>query len=178
MDSCSPVPTPMATSYQLTKHSGTKIDNSYQYRRFVGALQYMTLTRPDIAFPVNKLSQFLAVPTIEHWQSCKRLLRYLKGTIYYGLQPYHSGNLQITCFSDSDWACDRDDRRSVASYVVYLGSNLVSWSSKKQHVVSRSSTESEYSALALGTTEVLWIQALFTKLKFKMKATPVMWYDN
>lgn len=61
---------------------------------------------------------------------------------------------------------------------MYLGSNLVSWSSKKQHVVSRFSTESEYSALALGTTEVLWIQALFTELKFKMEATLVMWCDN
>ena len=178
MDSCSPVPTPMATSHQLTKHSGTEIDNSYQYRSVVGALQYVTLTRPDIVFTVNKLSQFLTAPTTEHWQACKRLLRYLKGTIHFGLQLYHSGNLQITCFSDSDWACDRDDRRSVASYAVYLGSNLVSWSSKKQHVVSRSSTESEYRALALGTTEVLWIQALLTELKFKTETTPVMWCDN
>ncbi|KAH9723790.1 reverse transcriptase Ty1/copia-type domain-containing protein [Citrus sinensis] len=85
MDSCSPVPTLMATSHQLTKHSGPEIDNSYQYRSVVGALQYVTLTRPDIAFTVNKLSQFLAAPTIEHWQACKRLLRYLKGTIHFGL---------------------------------------------------------------------------------------------
>lgn len=78
MDSCSPVPTPMATSHQLTKHSGTEIDNSYQYKSVVGALQYVTLTRPYIAFTVNKLSQFLTAPTTEHWQACKRLLRYLK----------------------------------------------------------------------------------------------------
>ena len=72
--------------------------------------------------------------------------------------------MQINCFSDSDWACDRDDRKSVAGFAVYLGSNLVSWSSKKQSTVSRSSTEAEYRALAHATSEVIWIQSLLAEL--------------
>ena len=142
MVTCSPVPTPMVTSHSLVKNSGAIIPNASQYRSVVGALQYVTLTRPKLAFSVNKLSQFLSAPIEEHWQACKRILRYLKGTIHYGLQLHsnRSQHMQINCFSDSDWACDRDDRKSVAGYTVFLGPNLVSWSSKKQHVVSRSST--------------------------------------
>ena len=137
----SPVPTPMSTGHQLTKDSGSEISNNSQYRSIIGALQYVTLTRPKIAFTVNKLSQFLSNPRTAHWEACKRLLRYLKGTIHFGLQFYNCGAKQINCFTDSDWACDRDDRKSVARFGVYLGANLVSWSSKKQSIVSRSSTK-------------------------------------
>ncbi|KAH9744437.1 retrovirus-related pol polyprotein from transposon RE2 [Citrus sinensis] len=180
MVTCSPVPTPMVTSHSLVKNSGAIIPNASQYRSIVGALQYVTLTRPELAFSVNKLSQFLSAPTEEHWQACKRILRYLKGTIHYGVQLHSTGSqhMQINCFSDSDWACDRDDRKSVAGYAVFLGPNLVSWSSKKQHVVSRSSIESEYKALALATTEVTWVKGLLTELKIKIDHTPIMWCDN
>ena len=81
-------------------------------------------------------------------------------------------------FSDSDWACDKDDRKSVAGYTVYIGSNLVSWCSKKQPVVSRSSTEAEYRALAQATSEVIWIQTLLDELNIKLAAAPIMWCDN
>ena len=84
----------------------------------------------------------------------------------------------MNCFSDSDWACDKDDRKSVAGYAVYIGSNLVSWCSKKQPVVSRSSTEAEYRALAQATSEAVWIQALLDELKIKLAAAPIMWCDN
>lgn len=103
-------------------------------------LQYVTLTRPEIAFSVNKLSQFMNCPKTTHWEAYKRLLRYRKGTIDFGLHFYCCGSMQVNYFSDSDWACDRDDRRLVAGYTVYLGPNLTTWSSKKQLVVSRSST--------------------------------------
>ncbi|KAH9651467.1 hypothetical protein KPL70_026754 [Citrus sinensis] len=116
----SPVPTPMSTGHQLTKDSGSEISNNSQYRSIIGALQYVTLTRPKIAFTVNKLSQFLSNPRTAHWEACKRLLRYLKGTIHFGLQFYNCGAKQINCFTDSDWACDRDDRKSVARFGVYL----------------------------------------------------------
>ena len=175
MVTCSPMPTPMITSHSLVKNSGAIISNASQYRSVVGALQYVTLIRPELAFSVNKLSQFLSVPTEEHWQACKRILRYLKGTIHYGLQIYSTGSrhMQINCFSDSDWACDRDDRKSVARYAMFLGPNLVLWSSKKQHVVSKSSTESEYRALALATTEVMWIKGLLAELKIKLIIHPL-----
>lgn len=178
MASCSPVPTPMSTGHHLTKSSGSPISNASQYRSIIGALQYVTLTRPEIAFSVNKLSQFLSLPMTEHWEACKRLLRYLKGSIHFGLHFYHCGTLQVNCYSDSDWACDKDDRKSVAGYAVYLGSNVVSWCSKKQQVVSRSSTEAEYRALAQATSEVVWIENLLSELKIKLVTEPIMWCDN
>ncbi|KAH9715498.1 hypothetical protein KPL71_021073 [Citrus sinensis] len=130
----SPVSTPMSTSQYLTKDSGDIIQNVSQYRSIVGALQYVTLTRPDIAYSVNKLSQFLSNPHTSHWDACKWLLRYLKGTLHLGLHFHMTGALQLHCFTDSDWASDRDDRKSIAGYAVYLSPNLVSWSSKKQAV--------------------------------------------
>ena len=102
MADCSPVPTPMSTGHQLRKGSGSTITNASQYRSIIGALQYVTLTRPEIAFSVNKHSQYLSSPTSEHWEACKRLLRYLKGSIHFGLHFYHFGTLQMNCFSDSD----------------------------------------------------------------------------
>lgn len=85
-------------------------------------------------------------PRIQHQEACKRLLRHLKGTIHFGVQSYTNGTMQIHCFMNSDWACNQDDRKSVADFAIYLGPNLVSWSSQKQSVVSRSSIETESSS--------------------------------
>lgn len=93
MDKSSPCATPMATSHSLTKNLSTPIDSDSQYRSIIGELQYVTLTRPEIAFSANKLSQFLSNPTDEHWQACKRLLRYLKETLHLGLVFSHTGCL-------------------------------------------------------------------------------------
>lgn len=106
------------------------------------------------------------------------LLRYLKDIIHLRLQFYNKGALQLYYFSNSDWACDRDDRKSVAGFAVYLGPNLVSWSSKKQAVVSKSSTEAEYRSLAHAASEVPWIQSLLGELNIKLSSTPMMWCDN
>lgn len=95
MANCSPCFTSMTLSHHLTKNSGSAIDNASQYKSIVGALQYITLHRPEIAFPVNKLSQFLSNTSEEHWQACKRLLRYLKGTIHFGLEFYQHGTMDL-----------------------------------------------------------------------------------
>ena len=127
---------------------------------------------------MNKLSQFLACPAIFHWQACKRVLRYLQSTANYGLQFYNYGSLNLTAFSDANWGSDLDDRRSVGGYCVYLGNSLISWSSKKQHIVSRSTAESEYRALALAAAEVLWITYLLKELKVSLQQTPILQCDN
>ncbi|KAH9736625.1 retrovirus-related pol polyprotein from transposon RE1 [Citrus sinensis] len=178
LQDCTPCSTPMAAGTSLTKSDSELFDNATLYRSTIGALQYATLTRPKIAFSVNKLGQFLAAPTVNHWQACKRILRYLKGTLHLGLQFYSHGVQNLDCFSDADWASDKDDRRSITGYCVFLGPNLVSWCSKKQAVVSRSSTESEYRALALAASEVLWIKSLLTELGVSLISTPVIWCDN
>ncbi|KAH9764049.1 retrovirus-related pol polyprotein from transposon RE1 [Citrus sinensis] len=170
--------TPMSVADKLYKDKGKLFENPSLYRSVIGSLQYVTLTRPDIAFTVNKLSQFLAAPTVLYWQACKRVLRYLQCTATYGIQFYNSKSFSLTAFSDADWGSDPDDRRSVGGYCIFLGSNLVSWSSKKQNVVSRSSAESEYRALALTTSEVLWISYLLQELRIQLTSTPVLYCDN
>lgn len=116
----------MASGVYLTKDTSLSFPDVTLYRSIVGALQYISLTMPEIAFSVNKLNQFLCAPTDIPWQGCKRVLRYLKGTINLGLQFYSSSSIHLECFSDADWAADRDDRKSIAIYCVYLGPNLVS----------------------------------------------------
>ncbi|XP_062118420.1 uncharacterized mitochondrial protein AtMg00810-like [Humulus lupulus] len=138
----------------LSLYDGELLSDPTSFRSLVGALQYCTMTRPDISFAVNKLCQFLHAPTSVHYQAAKRVLRYLKGTPHLSilLQPDHSHDLH--CFTDADWASCPDDRRSTSAYCVFFDLNLISWSSAKQKVVSRSSTESEYRALANGAFEI------------------------
>ncbi|PHT91035.1 hypothetical protein T459_06148 [Capsicum annuum] len=112
-----------------------------------------------------------------HWQAVKRLLRYIRATTNIGL--FISKNtLQLQCFSDSDWAGCPDDRCSTNGYLVYLGNNLISWSSKKQPIVARSSTESEYKSLANATAEIAWVSSLLRELGFRSAISAIMWCDN
>ena len=114
MNDAKPQPTPMISSLQLSKNRGDNILNIKQYRSVVGALQYATITRPDIAFSVNKVSQFMQNPLDEHWKAVKRILRYLKGTMNFGLSLKTCKSLNITGYTDADWATDPDDRKSVS----------------------------------------------------------------
>ncbi|KAJ1698432.1 hypothetical protein LUZ63_006944 [Rhynchospora breviuscula] len=170
--------TPIATYITLSKEEGEPFDDPHLYRSVVGALQYATLTRPDISYAVNKVSQFMQSPTIIHWTAVKRILRYLCGTPTHGLLIHSSSSLAIHAYSDSDWAGCPDDRRSTSGFCIYLGSNLISWSAKKQPTVSRSSTEAEYRSLALTCTEILWLQYLLQEINVNLPNPPTLWCDN
>jgi histone deacetylase 1/2 len=144
----------------------------------VGGLQYLTLMRPDLSFAVNKVCQYLSQPTTTHYEAVKRILRYIRGTVSTGLRFRRSSSTGLSIFTDADWAGCSDDRRSTGGFAVFLGSNLVSWSSRKQPTVSRSSTEAEYKALADGTAETMWIQSVLKELGVFLSSAPVLWCDN
>ena len=140
---CKPALTPLSSSEKLSLSEGELLnqEDSTRYRSMVGALQYLTLTRPDISFAVNKVCQFLHAPTTVHLTAAKRILRYIKNTFNVGLTFTKSPSTLVSAFSDSDWAGCLDDRRLTGGFAVFLGPNLISWCAKKQATVSRSSTE-------------------------------------
>ncbi|XP_062075110.1 uncharacterized mitochondrial protein AtMg00810-like [Humulus lupulus] len=165
----------MTTGKPLSAYNGIPLENPTVYRIVIGALQYLTHTRPDISYPVNNHSQFLKSPITIHRSAAKRILSYLKRTMN-NLHITPGDNLNLTCYSDADWACCPDDRRLIGGYCVFLGDTLISWSSKKQYVVARSSAESQYRALSHLAAEISWLQELLQEIKVKLNSVPhVVW---
>jgi transposase InsO family protein len=179
MAGAKPYSAPSISGSKLSASTGDPLSDqdTTTYRQVVGALQYCTITRPDIAYSVNQLCQFMHSPTSDHWVAAKRVLRYLKGSVDHGLL-FRKGSLTLEAFCDSDWAGDPDSRRSTTGFGVFLGPCLVSWCAKKQPVVARSSTEAEYRALAVVTTEVYWLRMLLKDLRISLHVPPTIWCDN
>ncbi|RVW38356.1 Retrovirus-related Pol polyprotein from transposon RE2 [Vitis vinifera] len=148
------------------RKTGEPLGDPGRYRRLVGKLNYLTITRPDISFPVSVVSQFLQSPCDSHWDAVIRILRYIKSTPGQGVLYENRGHTQVVGYTDADWAGSPTDRRSTSGYCVFIGGNLISWKSKKQDVVARSSAEAEYRAMALATCELIWLRHLLRELRF------------
>ncbi|XP_021990978.1 uncharacterized mitochondrial protein AtMg00810-like [Helianthus annuus] len=144
MDTCKPATILVDTQSKLGSILDSLFNNPTTYRSIAGAMQYLTFTRPDIAYAVQKKRMHMHSPCLAHWNALKRIIRYLQGTADYGLHLTSSSALSIRAYTDSDWAGYPNTRRSTSGYCVYLGDNLVSWSSKRQSTISRFSVESEY----------------------------------
>lgn len=144
----------------------------------MGKLNYLTVTRPDLAFSVSVMSQFMSSPTIYHWNALKQILCYLKETVGQGIMYANHGHEEIEAFSDADWAGSRSDRRSTSGFCVFVGGNLVSWKSKKQNVVSRSTAESEYRGMANAICVLMWINHFMSEIGLKPKLPAKLWCDN
>ena len=171
-----PISSPTHTGHKLSLYDGDPLPNPTKYRSVVGALQYLTLTCPDIAFAVNQVCQFMHQPTTTHWIVVKRILRYLKSTPTYGLF-YQPSSLCLEAYFDANYAKNPDDCRSTGGYCIYLGYNPISWSAKKHRTVSRSSTKAKYHQLAYTTTEISWLRSLFKDLGVSL-STLLIWCDN
>ena len=147
---CNPTPILFQSSVVLSTTCSTPIVDTTLYRQLVVSLLYLTHTRPDISFAVGLVSRFSHDPHESHWQASKCILRYIRGTTCYGIH-YTSGDPHIVGFIDLDWAGYIDDRNSTSSFLFCLGFGPITWSCKKQHAHTLSSTEAKYRATILAS---------------------------
>ncbi|KAK1412293.1 hypothetical protein QVD17_33424 [Tagetes erecta] len=178
MTGCRPSPFPMEQNLKLDKCEEEQRVDCQQYRRLVGRLLYLQATRPDITFAVNVLSQFVSDPRESHMEAANRVLRYLKATPGQGILLPKGGGTNLTVYSDSDWLGCPFTRRSRTGYVLQLGGAPVSWKSKKQSVVSRSSAEAEYRAMAAAVSETLWMRWLLKEIGVQTDRPTQVFCDN
>ena len=175
---CKPAETPMMQNHGLQLIEGAELTNHTRYQRLVGKLIYLSHTRPDIAYAVGVVSQFMHKPQTDHWEAALRIVRYLKGTSGYGVLFENHGHMEIFGFTDADWAGNPNDRKSTAGYLTFVGGNLVTWRSKKQKVVALSSAEAEFRGIRSGLTEILWLRKLMTELGLISQHPCKLFCDN
>lgn len=178
MFECKPVSSPLSVkAFSSSSPSSVPCSNPSLYQSLVRGLQYLTITRPNLAFVVNQACQHMHNPTQEDFGVVKRILRFFKGTLHHGLS-FSPSYFNVHVFSDADWASSPTDRRSTIGFCIFLGSNLVSWVAKKQPIVARSSTEAKYRSMAQSSAEVSWLQILLCDMHIFPSSVPVLWCDN
>ncbi|XP_074327795.1 secreted RxLR effector protein 161-like [Apium graveolens] len=148
------------------------------YLTIVGSLVYLTITRPDIAYVVHIISQFVTFPTTVNWDVVLRILRYLHRTQFQSLLFPSNSSLELRAYSDADWDGDPEDRKSTTDFCIFLGNSLILWKSKKHDIVSRSSSEAEYRAMASTTSEIVWLHRLLADLGISLPNSTPLYCDN
>ncbi|RVX11618.1 Retrovirus-related Pol polyprotein from transposon RE1 [Vitis vinifera] len=165
MSECQPIDTPIEEGLKLCVEPNHVSTDKGRYQRLVGRLMYLAHTRPDLAYALSVVSQSMHNPGEQHMNVVMRILRYLKNAPGKGILFTRKVDHQsIEVYTDADWAGVVDDRRSISGYFTFVGSNLVTWKSKKQNVIARSSAKVEFRSMALGLCEALWIRLLLQDL--------------
>jgi len=178
MEECKAVSTPMNQKEKLSKEDGAdKVDEGY-YRSMIGCLMYLTATRPDILFVVSLLSRFMHCASETHLVAARRILRYVKGTIDYGVKYESCQNFKLCGFSDSDWAGSIDDMKSTSGYCFSIGSGVFSWCTKKQETVAQSTAEAEFIAATAAVNQVLWLKKILCDLHLQQNHKIEVFIDN
>ncbi|XP_038998774.1 uncharacterized mitochondrial protein AtMg00810-like [Hibiscus syriacus] len=177
-----PVCTPMEQNIKLTtagydssliKNGGKKIDDEVLqgekeiYQRLIGRLIYLTHTRSDITFVVHHLSQFMQQPKRSHLEAALRVVKYIKKNPSQGILLSSAGQCQLSTFCDADWAACLMTRKLVTGFCVKLRNSLISWKSKKQNIIARSSAEAEYKGMAMVAAEIVWLKGLLVELSVR-----------
>ncbi|KAL4302309.1 hypothetical protein GQ457_10G005790 [Hibiscus cannabinus] len=172
------VKNPIVPGMKLMKDKdGTKVDAT-MYKQLVGSLMYMTVTRPDMMYVVCLLSRFMSNPTELHLQAAKRVLRYLKGTVDLGVFYQRKSKEELEAYTDSDYVGDVDDKKNTSGYVFLLSKGAMSWSSKKQHVVTFSTTKAEFVAAASCSCQGVWMKRVMEKLGHSQRWNIIVFCDN
>ncbi|GJU00696.1 ribonuclease H-like domain-containing protein [Tanacetum coccineum] len=177
MVGCNSSQTPVDTESKLGD-GGTPVVDPTLYRSLAGSLQYLTFTRPDITYAVQQVCLYMHDPREPHFSALKRILRYVQGTLDYGLQLFSSTTDSLIAYSDADWAGCPTTRRSTSGYCIFLGNNLLSWSPKRQPMLSRSSAEAEYHGVANAVAETCWIRNLLRELHTPLSSATIVYCDN
>jgi len=172
------VDTPMEVNVKYRSEEGDLLADPTMFRQLVGSLNYLTITRLDISFAVQQVSQFMQTPRHLHLAAVRRIIRYLRGSLGRGLFFPTNSLLRLVAYSDADWAGCPDTRRSVTCWCMFLGDSLISWKSKKQARVSKSSTESEYRAMSTACSEIVWLRGLLAELGFPQADSTPLHADN
>ncbi|RVW67510.1 Retrovirus-related Pol polyprotein from transposon RE1 [Vitis vinifera] len=165
MSGCQPVDAPIKEGLKLCVEPNQVSTNKGRYQRLLGRLMYLAHTRPDLAYALSVVSQYMHNPGEQHMNAVMHILRYLKNAIGKGiLFTKNVDHQSIEVYNDVDWVGAVDDRRSTSGYFTFVGGNLVTWKSKKHNVVARSSVEAEFKGIALGLCEALWLRLLLQDL--------------
>ena len=178
MTGVKPARFPLSQGLNLSAITGPFISDPAVYRQLVGRLLYLTLTRLDISYAVQHLSQFLQQPTEPHYQPALHVLKYLKGTASKGFYYPADCDFCLTAYTDADWGTCRQSARSLTGYCIFLGSSLVSWKTKTQKTVAKSSTEAEYRAMSANTSELEWLHSLLHDFHIPSPLPITMYCDN
>lgn len=155
-----PAITPLEQNHRLALAEDEDLRDPEPFRRLVGRLIYLTITRPELSYSVHTLAQFMKCPKLAHWTAALRVVRYLKSCPGQGILLHATSDLRLRAYCDSDWASCPLTRRSLTAYFVFLGDSPISWKTKKQATVSRSSAEAEYRSMASATCELKWLRSL------------------
>jgi hypothetical protein len=172
---CKSMNTPMETKLKLMVDTSSELIDVMMYRRIIGSLMNLTNTRPDICFVVNILSQFLVEPRRVHLVAAKHVMRYLKGTLDFGLSYNGDHDFNMSGYTDSDWAGSVFDRKSTSRCCFSMGSAMILWQSRKQSSIALSTIEAEYIDACSVSCETIWLRKLLTGLfNLEMEATVIL----
>jgi len=178
MEECNAVRNPMVPGNKLTKDGDRTSIDPTSFKQLVGSLRYLTATRPDLIYSVNLVSRYMEKPGESHLSAAKRILRYVQGTREYGIQYKRGGNASLVGYVDSDYAGDEDDRKSTSGYTFMWSGGAVSWASKKQPIVTLSTTEAEYVYAAYGACQAVWLKNVLSEIGLDQEEGITVFCDN
>jgi anthranilate/para-aminobenzoate synthase component I len=178
MEDCCLADNPIEYGTKITKEGERYLVNPTYYKSIVGCLRYLTCTRPYILYGVSLVSRYMEKPRSSHLKTAKRILRFVKGTSSYGLFYSSLWNLEITGYSDSDWAGSLEDRKSTTGFAFFMGETTFTWTSKKQSIVALSTCEAEYIVAASCVCHAIWLRKLMEDLQQKQSKATRIFVDN